>query len=116
MEKADETDPNADRIRCPEPSDLGAIVRLIRERDLMVHGGSDLSEAELRADWGSMDPARDARLALGPRGEAIVGYAAASADRGASTWSSTRPDAANGDAGLRLLRWTERRRARGGSV
>jgi|SRR5215213_9789782 len=111
MEKADETDPNADRIRCPEPSDLGAIVRLIRERDLMVHVGSDLSEAELRADWGSMDPARDARLALGPRGEAIVGYAAASAGGPGRVDVEfyARPDAANGDAGSRLLRWAERR-------
>jgi GNAT superfamily N-acetyltransferase len=111
MEKANETDPNADRIRYPEPSDLGAIVRLIRERDLMVHGGPDLSEAELRADWGSMDLARDARLALGPHGEAIVGYAAASTGGPGRVDVEfyARPDAANGDAGSRLLRWAERR-------
>ena len=75
-------------------------MRLIRKRDLMVHGGPDLSEAELRADWGSMvDLARDARLALGPRGEAIVGYAAASAGGPGRVDVEfyARPDAANGD-------------------
>lgn len=111
MEKANETDPDADRIRCPEPSDLGVVMCLIRERDLMVHGGPDLSEAELRADWASMDLARDARLALGPHGEAIVGYAAASAGGPGRVDLEfyARPDAANGDAGSRLLRWAERR-------
>src|SRR5919112_96461 len=111
MKRANETDPNADRIRYPEPSDLGVVVRLIRERDLTVHGGPDLSEAELRADWGPMGLARDAPLALGPRGETIGGYAAASAGGPGRVDVElyARPDAANEDTGSRLLRWAERR-------
>ena len=68
MEKANETDPDADRRRYPEPSDLGVIICLIRERDLMVHGGPDLPEAELRPEWASMDLARDAQIAFGSSG------------------------------------------------
>lgn len=108
MEETNETD--AARVRYPEPSDLGVAMGLIRERDLAVHGGPDLSEAELRADWASMDLERDARIAFGPSGEAI-GYAAVSTGGPGRVDVElySRPDAANGDAGPRLLRWAERR-------
>lgn len=102
--------PDAALIRAPNLRDFESVMDLIRERDLAVHGGPDLSEEELRADWATMDLGRDARLASSRGGE-VVGYATVSAGgpRRIDMELYERPDATRREVGSRFLLWAEHR-------
>ncbi len=100
-------------LRAPVADDLPGIFALVAASDIREFGEPDYSEEEFASDFGEVDYANDARIAVEPDGR-IVGYATSGSDGNLTVVDAegyVHPEREGDGIGTALVRWTEERAA-----